>query len=97
MLYYDTIDVSEVIDAIKTSAPGLRYLPLLIFLDKWFRYQPCVCNECHDVLMMFINLNDIAVLNIPSADYRCIINRICKSDAVNLLQNVHLTKKRGIP
>ena len=66
------------------------------FLDKRFRYQPCVCNECHDVLMMSINFNAIAILNILGVDYHCIINGICKSDAVNLLQNVHLTEKRGI-
>ena len=45
-----------------------------------------VCNGCHNVLMMPMNLGDIAYLNINSADYRCIINGISKSQAVNLLQ-----------
>ena len=38
--------------------------------------------------MMFINLNNIAVLNICGVDYRCIINSISKGEAVNLLENV---------
>ena len=25
------------------------------FLDKEFKFQPDVCNECHDVLMMSMN------------------------------------------
>ena len=54
-----------------------------------------ICNGCPDVLMMSVNLNDIAVLNVNSADYSCIINRISKSDALNLLQNANLTEGRG--
>ena len=32
-----------------------------------------------------INLNNIAILNIQGINYRCIINKISKSDAVNSL------------
>ena len=32
-----------------------------------------------------INLNNIAILNIHGINYRCIINKISKSDAVNSL------------
>ena len=44
--------------------------------------------------MIFINLNDIAILNINGADYRCIINGISTSDVVNLLQNTDLTERK---
>ena len=46
-----------------------------------------VCNGCHDLLMMFIYINGIAILNINGVDYPCNINRISKSEVVNLLQN----------
>ena len=49
-------------------------------------FQQFVCNGCHGVLMMSINLNDIAISNINGADYRCIINGVSKSDALNLLK-----------
>ena len=39
------------------------------------------------LLMMSINLNDIATLNISGVDHPCIINGIGKGEAVNLLQN----------
>ena len=32
-----------------------------------------------------INLNDIVILNISDVDYGCIINRISKNEASNLL------------
>ena len=40
-----------------------------------------------------MNLSDIAILNIKGADFRCIISRISKSEAINLIQNINLTKK----
>ena len=45
------------------------------------------------ILMMSINLSNIANLNINSADYRCIINRIKNIEAVNLLQKAGLNEK----
>ena len=45
--------------------------------------------------MMSINLSDIAILNIESSDYRCIISLISKNDAINLMQNANLTEKSG--
>ena len=42
-----------------------------------------------------MNLNDIAILNIKSADYCCISSGISKNEAINLMQNADLTKKTG--
>ena len=33
-----------------------------------------VCNSCPDLLMVSINLDDIAIVNINGADYCCIIS-----------------------
>ena len=56
-------------------------------------FQPNVCNRCHDLLTMSINFSDIAILNNNGSDYYCIISRISKSEAINLMQNTDLTKK----
>ena len=42
---------------------------------------------------MSINLNNIAIVNIPCFDYCCIINGIDKSEAINQLKNADLTQK----
>ena len=65
-----------------------RYL-----LDEGLKFQSSVCNCCHNVLRM--ELNSIAILNIHDVDYRCIINGISKSEAINLLLNVDLSEKNG--
>ena len=62
----------------------------IIFVTK---FQPNVCNRCHDLLMMSMSLSDITILNIKSSDYRCIISRISKSEATNSMENTGLTKK----
>ena len=46
-------------------------------------------------MIMCMNLGDIATLNINSGDYRCFVNGISKSGAVNLLQKVDLNEKSG--
>ena len=53
-----------------------------IDIDKGFKLQPDVCNGCDDVLMMYINFNDIAILNILGVVYRYIINGNKKGEAL---------------
>ena len=48
---------------------------------------------CHGLLMMSVNLSDIAILNIKGSDYCCINSLISKHQAINLKQNADLTKK----
>ena len=43
--------------------------------------------------MMSMNLCNIAILNIKSTDYCCIISGIIKSEAISLLKNTDLTEK----
>ena len=94
MLYFKRIDVSEGIDVNKTSA--LKECDIChywYFLNNSFKFQPNVCNRCHDLLMWSTNLSDIAILNIKGSDSRCIIGLIRKNEAINLMQNADLTEK----
>ena len=97
MLYYDRIDISEGIDVNKISASKeCDICHYWYFLDKGFKFQADVCNRCHDLLMMSVNLKDIVILNINNIDYRFIINGYGKSEAIDLLQNADLTEGRGV-
>ena len=66
------------------------------FLNYSFKFEPNVCNRCHDLLIMSVNLSNIAILNIKSSDYCCIISLISKNEAINLMQNAHLTEKSQV-
>ena len=94
MLYFDRIDVCEGIDVNKSSkSKECDICHCWCFLNKGFKFRPNVCNRCHDLLMMSMNLSDIAILNMKSADYCCIISGISKNEAINLMQNADLTEK----
>ena len=50
MLCYDEIDVSEGIDVNKTNASEeCNICHYLYFLNYSFKFQPNVCNRCHDL------------------------------------------------
>ena len=96
ILYYDRIDISVGIDVNKTSASKqCDICHYWYFLNYSFKFQPNVSNRCHDLLMMSINLNNIAILNIKGSDYRCIISLSSKNEAIKLVQNADLTEKSG--
>ena len=65
------------------------------FLNFSFTFQPNVFNRCHDLLMMSMNISDIAILKIKGFDYRCIISLIKKNETINLMQNNDWTEKSG--
>ena len=94
ILYYNRIDVFKEIDVNKISASKeCDICHYWYFLNFSFKFQPNVCNRSHDLLMMSINLSDIAILNIKGSYYCCIISLISKNGAINLMQNADLTKK----
>ena len=94
MLFYDRIVASEGIDINKTStSKECDICHYWYFLDKWFNFKRYVCNGNHDLLIMSMNLSNIAILKIKSADYHYIISGTSNSEVIKLMQNIDLTKK----
>ena len=93
MLCYDRIEVSEGINGNETSVS--KVCDVCHYWYHSFKFQPNVCNRCHDLLLMSINLSDIAILNIKGSDYCGIISLIIKNEAIKLMQNADLTEKSG--
>ena len=52
-----------------------------------FKFQDYVCNSCHDLTMICLNISGTAMISVKEADYRCIIHEISKSEPI------HLSKK----
>ena len=89
--YFDRIDVLEGTDVNKTSAS--KEYDIWYFLSYKCKFQPNSCNRCRDLLMMSLNLTDIAILSIKGSDYCCIVSLISKNESINLMQNADLTEK----
>ena len=89
MLYFDRIDVSEGNDVNKTSnSKKCHVCQYLYFLNKGFKFQPNVSNRCHDLLMMSMNISDMAKVLIIALLLVKLAN-----GAINLMQNTNLPKK----
>ena len=94
MFYYERIDVSEGIDVNKTSvSKKCDICHYCYFLNYSFKFQPNVCNRCQGLLMLSVNLGDVAILNIKGSDYRCIISLMSKNEAINFVQIADFTEK----
>ena len=52
-----------------------------------FKFQDSACNGCHVLIILSVNISDIAIITVKNVDYHCIIHNISKSKAINLLQN----------
>ena len=57
------------------------------FFNHGFEFQDYVCNGCHDLKILCLNISDITIITVKNVDYRCIIHNISKPEAINLLKN----------
>ena len=69
MIQYERIDVSEGFDLNKTStSKEFMICHYWYFLDIGYKYEPHVCNKCHDISMMAYELKNITILNVKGVD-----------------------------
>ena len=94
MLEYERIDVSEGIDFNKSNkSKQCDICHYWYILEKNFRYQPYICNGCHDLMEKAMNFNDVAIDSIKGSDYRINFSYMSKNDTINLLNNSVIDKK----
>ena len=94
MISYERIGCSEGIDFNK----GKNSVKCMIcnywyFKDIGFKYQPYVCNGCHDFSMTIQNLSDFYVVANKNVDYRVYITGVDKKAGVFILKNSDLSDK----
>ena len=94
MIQFERTDISEGIDFDKTiSSKKCMICHYWYFKDIGFKYQPYVCNGCHDFSTTVQNLSDVFIVTVESVDYRYYIVGIDKKDAISLLNNFVLNNK----
>ena len=93
-MYYDRFYVSEGTDSTKSNKSRECMICHYWFFNHGFKFQDYVCNGCHDLTMLSVNISDIAIITVKNADYRCITHNISKSKAINLL-NDSVLEDRG--
>ena len=96
MLEYDRIDISKGIDINKVNASKeCDICHYWYFLDKGFKYEPYLCNGCHDLIQKAMNFN-VAIVSIKGNDYRIHFYYMSKDDAMNIMKKCNLNEKAGL-
>ena len=95
MLEYDRIDISEGIDLNKTSASKeCDICHYWYFKDIGFKYEPYLCNGCHDLTQKAMSFNNVAIIYVKGRAYRIHFWYMSKDDAINLMTNSNLINKK---
>ena len=80
----DKIDISKGSDPNKSNKNKECLIWRYCIFNQGIKFQDSVCNGCHDLKMLCLNISNIAIITIKNVDYRCIINNISKYKAINL-------------
>ena len=96
MIEYDRINVSEGIGINKANASKeCDICHYWYFKDIGFKYEPYLCNGCHDLMQKAMNFNDVAIVSVKGSDYRIHFWYMSKNDAINIMKNSNLNEKSG--
>ena len=97
MLEYDKIYISEGTDINKTNASRECHIcHYWCFFDKNFKYEPYLCNGCHDLMQKAMNFNDVDIVSVRGSDYRIRFWHMSKNDAISTMSNSTLNEKSGL-
>ena len=64
-------------------------------LNKGFKYEPYLCNGCHDLMQKAMNFNYVPIVSIKKSDYRIHFGHMSKDDAISIMNNSSLNEKNG--
>ena len=96
MIEYERIDISKGIDVNKTNLSKEYICHYWYFKDISLKYQPYLCNGCHDLMQKAMNFNNIAIVYITGSAYRIHFWYMNNDDATNIMTNSNLVDKRGV-
>ena len=96
MLECNRIDISEGVDANKTSlSKECNICHYWYIKDIGFKYEPYLCNGCHDLMQKALSFINVVIVYVKGSAYRINFWYMCKDDAINILNGSNLFDKMG--
>ena len=96
MISYERIDKSDNIDFNKKSGSKECMICNYWYFSDGFKYQPFVCNGCHDFSVTVQILSNFFIVTVKNIDYRVYISAVDKKAAIYLLKNSDLNDKGAL-
>ena len=96
MLEYDRIDISERIEINKINASKeWDICHYWYFKDIGFKFEPYLCNGCHDLVQKAMSFNDVALFMLKEM-LTIHFWYISKDDAISVMNNSNIVDKNGV-
>ena len=87
MMHYDRINMSKVIDTAKSNNSKESFIGHYRQFNHGLEFEDSICNGSHYLLMLCLNISDIAIVTVIGADNCYIIYEISKFEAIHLLNS----------
>ena len=81
MLYNERIVISKGIACNKSDTSKESMICHYWFFNPGFKFQDSVCNGCHDLVILCLNISNIAIITVKNVGYCCIIQN-SKSEVI---------------
>ena len=65
------------------------------FKDIGFKYEPYLCNGCHDLMQKAMSFNDVAVVYVKGSAYRIHFWYMSKDGAISIMNISNLIDKKS--
>ena len=97
MLEYDRINISEGIDITKSEETSREcsLCKFYYFLDKNFKCGPYLCDDCYDMSMKAVSVQNLTIINNNGNYYRIIFAFMTKKDVYDLIKNALIMGEKG--
>ena len=97
MLEYDRINILEGINVGQARlSKECDICHYWYFKDIGFKYEPYLCNDCHDLMQKAMSFNNVAIVYVKENAYKIHFWYMSKDDAINKMNDSNLVHKRGI-
>ena len=64
--------------------------------DIGFKYEPYLCNGCHDLMQKTMSFNDVAIVYAKGSAYRMHFWYMSKNVAISLINDSNLVDVKGV-
>ena len=97
MVEYNRIDISARIDVNKTNlSKECDICHYWYFKNICFKYEPYLCNGCHDLMQKAMSFNNAAIVYVKGSAYRIYFWYMSKDNAINIMNGSNLMDKKGV-
>ena len=97
MLEYNRIDILERIGVNKTNeSKECDICHYWYFKNIGFKYEPYLCNVCHDLKQKAMSFNDVAIIYVKGSACRIFFWYMSKNDAISIMSNSNFVDKKGV-